>query len=178
MRTMLIFLLLAALLTTNTGCDKTLGGGSCNLPHNKAPAALQGGWVNGFTNFTQIRDAYNGDVLGHTWSSAKYFKFTPDGRGAEFYYLAKGQYTQSGTYVNGTIAFDEGSTAESGSFVFYACKAHYKGYSTGVVDRDATDEELQNNLTGRYYYEMQGNWRRINPGGPVTEYFSSFRAAD
>jgi hypothetical protein len=46
------------------------------------------------------------------------------------------------------------------------------------VDRDATDEELQNNLTGRYYYEMQGEWLRISPGGPVTQYTSSFRKID
>jgi hypothetical protein len=178
MRKMFLFSLLAALLLSSSGCKKTIGGGSCNLPHNAAPAELQGGWVNGFNNFTQIRDAYNGDVLGHTWSSAKYFKFTSNGKGAEFYYLTKGLYSQSGTHVKGTIEFDEGSTAESGSFTFYACKAHYKGYGTSVVDRDATDDELQNNLTGRYYYEVQGDWLRINPGGPVTEYSSSFRRVD
>jgi hypothetical protein len=178
MKKIFLFSVMAALLSLVSSCEKDGAGGSCDLPHNAAPEGLQGAWINGFTNFTQIRDAYNGEVLGHTWSSAKYFNFTSNGKGAEFYYMAKGQYSQSGTYAKGTISFDEGSTDESGSFVFHACKAHYKGYGSQVVDRDATDEELRNNLSGRYYYEMQGQWLRIEPGGPVNDYSSSFRRAD
>jgi hypothetical protein len=43
------------------------------------------------------------------------------------------------------------------------------------VDREATDEELQNNLNGKYYYEMQVQWLRISPGSPANDYTSSFR---
>ena len=179
MRKLFLFSLLALLHVTVSSCEKLsvnddMGGGSCDLPHNAAPAALQGGWANGFTNSTQIIDAYNGNILGYTWSSAKYFSFTPDGKGAEFYYMARGVDLQSATYAKGTIEFDEGASEQSGSFTFHACKAHYKGWGTSVVDRDATDEELHNNLSGRYYYEMQGQWLRINPGGPVDDYSSSF----
>jgi hypothetical protein len=174
--------LLAGLLSVLSSCEKTgqddLGGTSCDLPHNAAPAGLRGGWANGFTNFTQIIDAYNGDILGHTWSSAKYFSFTPDGKSAEFYYMANGQYSQSATKAVGTVAFDEGSTAESGSFTFYACKARFKGWGTTSVDRDATDEELQNNLTRRYFYIMDGDWLRIEPGGYPNQFTSSFRKVD
>jgi hypothetical protein len=176
MKKTFLFFLLAGLLVTAGSCEKDdVLGGSCDLPHNAAPAGLQGGWANGFSSFTQILDAYNGNLLGYTWSSAKYFSFTPNGKGADFYYMAKGQYSQSATKAIGTIQFDEGSTAESGSFTFHACKAHYKGWGSVSVDRDATDEELRNNLTKRYYYEMQGEWLRIEPGGPVTAYSSSFR---
>jgi hypothetical protein len=174
----ILFFSLVALLAFSS-CEKDGGlGGSCDLPHNAAPENLKGGWANGFTNHTNIIDVYNGKWLGNTWSSAKYFNFTPNGKGAEFYYMAQGQYFQSATYAKGTIEFDEGSTSESGSFTFHACKAHYKGWGTSVVDRDATDEELQNNLTGKYYYEMQGEWLRIQPGGPVDDYSSSFRKID
>jgi hypothetical protein len=179
MKKMLFFSLIA--LLGFSSCEKTdddLGGASCDLPHSAAPADLQGGWANGFTNHTNIIDVYNGQWLGNTWSSAKYFHFTSDGKGAEFYYMAQGQYFQSATYAKGTIEFDAGSTAESGSFTFYACNAHYKGWGSTTVDRDATDEELQNNLTGKYYYEMQGHWLRIQPGSPVNEYSSSFEKID
>ena len=180
MKKFFFFSLLAALLLAGSSCTKDggLNGGSCSLPHNDAPAALKGGWANGFTNHTQIIDVYNGKWLGNTWSSAKYFKFTDNGKGAEFYYMAQGEYFQAATYAKGNIEFDEGSTEQSGSFTFYACKGHYKGWGTNSVDRDATDEELQNNLTAKYYYEMQGEWLRINPGGPVNEYSSSFRKID
>lgn len=180
MRRLFLFSLMAALFSLVGSCKKDggLNGGSCDLPHNAAPAALRGGWANGFINSTQIVDAYNGNILGYGWASAKYFSFTSNGEGAEFYYMAKAEYSQSATYAKGTIAFDECSTEESGSFVFHACKAHYKGWGSVSIDRDATDEELQNNLTGRYYYEMQGNWLRINPGGPVNGYSSSFEKMD
>lgn len=179
MKKIFLFSLFAVLLVGASSCEKEGGlGGSCDLPHNSAPAGLQGGWANGFTNRTQIIDVYNGQWLGNTWSSAKYFNFTSDGKSAEFYYMAQGQYFKSATYAKGTIEFDEGSTAESGSFTFYACKAHYKGWGNPSVDRDATDDELHNNLTGKYYYEMQGEWLRISPNGPVGQYTSSFRRVD
>lgn len=172
---------LLVLLVGASSCEKDgggLGGGSCSLPHSAAPAGLEGGWANGFSNRTQIIDAYNGNILGYTWSSARYFNFTSNGEGAEFYYMAKGQFSQVATNVQGSVEFDPGSTAESGSFTFYACKGHYKSWGNPSVDRDATDTELQNNLTARYYYEMQGEWLRINPGGPVNEFSTSFRRVD
>jgi hypothetical protein len=179
MKKTFLFLLLAGLLVTTSSCEEEdLLSGSCDLPHNTAPSGLQGGWANGFTSFTQILDAYTGKFQGYTWSSAKYFSFTPDGKGADFYYMANGQYSQSATKATGTIQFDEGSTAQSGSFTFHACKGHYKGWGSVSVDRDATEQELRNNLTKRYYYEMQGDWLRIEPGGPVTAYSSSFRKVD
>jgi hypothetical protein len=177
MKQAFLFALLSVLLFGSCKKDGSLGG-SCDLPHNAAPAGLKGGWANGFTNHTQLINVYNGKWEGNTWQSAKYFSFTNNGKGAEFYYFAQGQYFQAATYAKGTIEFNEGSTAESGSFTFHACKAHYKGWGTSVVDRDATDEELHNNLTGTYYYEMQGEWLRIQPGGPVDEYSSSFRKID
>ncbi|HRH59330.1 MAG TPA: hypothetical protein PL045_02110, partial [Chitinophagaceae bacterium] len=93
---------------------------------------------------------------------------------AEFYYTAETQYLQAATKVTGTIAFDEGSTSAEGSFVFYAGWAHYNGWGTTPVNRDATEDELNNNLTARYYYKLQGQWLRIEPGGPVNDYSSSF----
>jgi hypothetical protein len=179
MKKTFLFLLLAGLLVTASSCEEEdLLGGSCDLPHNTAPDGLRGGWASGFSSFTQILDAYTGKFQGYTWESAKYFSFTPNGKNNEFYFMAKGQYSQSATKAIGTIKFDEGSTAESGSFTFHACKAHYKGWGSVSVDRDATAEELQNNLTKRYYYEMQGEWLRIEIGRPVTAYSSSFRKID
>src|SRR5215218_1349617 len=95
----ILFFSLVALLAFSS-CEKDGGlGGSCDLPHNAAPENLKGGWANGFTNHTNIIDVYNGKWLGNTWSSAKYFNFTPNGKGAEFYYMAHGQYFQSATYA-------------------------------------------------------------------------------
>lgn len=153
-------------------------GSSCNLPASKPPAALVSGWVSGFTNRTQIVDVYSGDILGTTWSSGKYFKFTANGKGAEFYYTAKGQYSTSATLAKGSVQFDEGSTATEGSFTFYACTAHFKGWGSPSVDRDATEDECARQLTGKYYYQMEGDWLRIHPGSPVTQYSSSFRKTD
>jgi hypothetical protein len=82
---------------------------------------------------------------------------------------------QAVTKATGTIAFDEGSTATQGSFVFYAGWTPYNGWGTTIVNRDATEEELSNNLTRRYYYEVQGQLLRIEPEGPVNDYSSSFK---
>jgi hypothetical protein len=149
---------------------------SCNsLPHNAAPAQLVGNWANGYTSFTQVVDAYDGRFLGTTWASAKFFKITSDGRNAEFYYSAQSQYSKSSTKATGTINFEPGSTSQEGSFTFHACGAHYKGWGTTSVDRDATSDELRNNLTSRYFYKIEGQWLRIEPKGPVGTYSSSFR---
>ena len=55
------------------------------------------------------------------------------------------QYSQTATKAPGTISFDAGSTEEEGSFTFNACRAHYKGWGTTIVDRDASRKEVQNN---------------------------------
>lgn len=103
------------------------------------------------------------------------FKITADGKNAEFYYMVQTEDLQSATKAIGTVTFDEGSTATEDSFVFYAGQAHYNGWGTSTVNRDATASELSNNLTGRYSYEMDGQLLRIPPGeSPVDQYASSF----
>jgi hypothetical protein len=97
---------------------------------------------------------------------------------AKFYYTASSQYSQTALKAIGSIAFDGGSTAEAGSFTFYACNAHYKGYGSSNVDRDATDAELTNNLTIKYYYKMEGQWLRIEPKNQVNTYSSSFKSVN
>jgi hypothetical protein len=164
-------------LLLSTGCEKdenAAEGGDCNLPATAAPAGLAGNWANGFTSMTKLIDVYNGQWVGNTWQSGKFFKITGNGNNAEFYYMAQSQYSQTATKATGTIAFDAGSAASEGSFTFYPCWAHYKGWGNIVVDRDATPSELTNNLTVKYFYRMEGRWLRIQPNGPVNDYSSSF----
>lgn len=146
-----------------------------SLPKTYSPSALVGEWASGYTNFTQVVDAYDGRYLGTTWQSGKYFKITDDGRNSEFYFMVKSQYASSATKAVGTIRFDVGSTAESGAFTFLALKAHYKGWGSVKVDREATESELKNNLTGKYYYRAEDGWLRIEPGKEPGVYASSFR---
>jgi hypothetical protein len=145
------------------------------LPKTYSPSTLVGEWASGYTNFTEVIDAYNGRYLGNTWQSGKYFKFTDDGRNSEFYFMAKSQFASTATKAVGTVRFDVGSTAQSGAFTFLALKAHYKGWGSVSVDRDATESELKNNLTGKYYYRMEEGWLRIEPGKEPGPYASSFR---
>jgi hypothetical protein len=145
------------------------------LPSTDTPVNLVGEWANGYTSFTQVVDAYNGRYLGSTWQSGKYFKFTASGKASEFYFMAKSQYATSSTKAMGTIRFDIGSTSESGSFTFLALKGHYKGKGSINVDRDATENELKNSLTQKYFYRMEGGWLRIEPGAEPSNYTSSFR---
>jgi hypothetical protein len=179
MKQILSLLMAVLFLSAATGCEDPNKDTACGgLPHNAPPAELTGGWANGYASFTQIIDAYNGNVLGNTWQSGKYFRFTPGGQDAEFYFMAQSQYSKTATRVSGTISFDEGSTADNGSFVFHACSAHYRGWGSVTVDRDATEEELQNNLTRRYYYKMEGQWLRIEPGSQPGPYTSSFEKVE
>ena len=167
-----------ATLLLGSGCKKDNNAQtneSCNnLPHSAAPAGLAGNWASGYASFTEVVDVYDGHVVGNAWQSGKFFKITSDGRNAEFYYMAQSQYSQTATKATGTISFDAGSTEEEGSFTFNACWAHYKGWGSAIVDRDATAEEVQNNLTKKYFYKVEGEWLRIEPGGPVNGYSSSF----
>jgi hypothetical protein len=168
-------LLLVALATT-VGCEKDSAKPSSNFdsPSTPAPEGLAGNWSSGFASMTQLVDVYTGKLVGNAWLSGKFFKITQDGKNAEFYYTVETQYTQAATKAVGTIAFDEGSTSTEGSFTFYAGWAHYNGWGTTTVDRDATEEELSNNLTGKFHYRVEGQWLRIQPGGPVNDYSSSF----
>ena len=145
------------------------------LPNTYAPSGLEGEWVNGYTSFTEVVDAYDGRHLGSTWQSGRYFKFPENGKNSEFYVIAKSQYSSFATKATGTIRFDIGSTSESGSFTFLALKAHYRGWGSSKVDREATETELKNNLTAKYYYRMEDGWLRIQPGGEVNQYSSSFK---
>jgi hypothetical protein len=179
MKNILSAVIAIAILFLGSGCTKDSASGangSCDkLPHTAAPAGMAGNWASGFVSMTQLVDAYDGHYVGNAWQSGKLFKITPDGRNAEFYYMAQSQYSQTATRVGGSIAFDPGSDAAAGSFTFSACSGHYKGWGSTSVDRDATSSELTNNLSGKYFYKMQGQWLRIEPQGPVTEYSSSFK---
>lgn len=169
--------LLIVALAAGVGCKKDSAGPASdyNLPSTPAPVGLAGNWSSGFVSMTQLVDVYTGKYVGNAWQSGKFFKITADGKNAEFYYIAESEYMQSATKAVGTIAFDEGSTATEGSFTFYAGWAHYNGWGVGTsVNRDATPDELSNNLTAKYYYKMEGQWLRIQPGGPVNDYTSSF----
>jgi hypothetical protein len=176
MKKLLLPGIMAVLLFTS--CGLAMGDQNMidiTLPRTYSPAKLVGEWASGYTNFTQVIDAYDGRYLGNTWQSGKYFKITDDGRNSEFYFMAKSQYASSATKAVGTIRFDVGSTNESGSFTFLALKAHYKGWGSVKVDRDATETELKNNLTNKYYYRMEGGWLRIEPGAEPGPYASSFK---
>jgi len=167
-------LLFVALATGGCKKDSSQPASNYDLPSTPAPAGLTGNWASGFASMLQLYDVYSGDLIGPSWQSGKCFKITADGKNTEFYYTAETEYLQSATKAVGTIAFDEGSTATEGSFTFYAGWAHYNGWGTTTVNRDATNDELSNNLTGRYYYKMEGQWLRIEPGAPVNPYSSSF----
>jgi len=168
--------LLIVVLATIVSCKKNSDnpGSNFNTPSTPAPEGLTGNWSSGYASMTDLIDVYTGQSVGNAWVSGKFFKITPDGKNAEFYYSVEAEYLQSATKAVGTIAFDEGSTSTEGSFVFYAGWAHYNGWGTTTVNRDATADELTNNLTERYYYKKQGEWLRIEPGGPVNDYSSSF----
>ncbi len=169
-------LLFVTLTIAVAGCkkDNAHPGSDSGLPHTAAPDGLAGNWASGYVSMTQVVDVYTGQIVGNAWQSGKLFKITADGKNAEFFYSAETQYLQSATKATGTIAFDEGSTSAAGSFTFYAAWAHYNGWGTTTVNRDATKEELSNNLTRKYYYRMEGDWLRIEPDAPVNDYSSSF----
>ena len=172
-------LLLAGVLSVLllSSCGLAIGDQSMvdmTLPKTYSPAKLVGGWASGYNSFSEIADAYDGRFIGNSWPSGKYFKITDDGRNSEFYFMAKSQYSSSATKAVGTIRFDVGSTEQSGAFTFLALKAHYKGWGSVKVDRDATESELKNSLSGKYYYEVEDGKMRIEAGaepGPQTDSF-------
>src|SRR5690349_12104233 len=173
----LLAALLLAVIITGTSCkkDHTGPGGNFNTPATPAPAGLEGYWSSGYQSLTDLYNVYTGEYIGNKWVSGKLFKFTSDGKNAEFYYSLQTPTMQAATKAVGTIAFDEGSTADEGVFTFYAGWAHYNGWGTTNVNRDATKQELSNNLSGMYSYKWDGQYLRISPGEPpVDPYASSF----
>ena len=114
-------------------------------------------------------------LTNRIWQSGQYFKITDDGRNSELYLMEKSQYASSAIKAVGTIRFDVGSTADSGAFTFLALKAHYKGWGSVTTDRDATENELKNNLSGKYYYRMEGGQLKIESGAEPSASTSGFK---
>ena len=176
----LLYLLLAAALFTTAACKKDKNGGSgnnCNLPSTNVPAEVVGSWVNGYTSFTQIIDAYDGRILGTTWKSGRYLHLESNGKNAELYIMGGSQFSEFATKVQGTVSFD----VADGSFKFNVCSAHYKGWQNGAltVNRPATDSEksqLSQNLHFYYDFENSGgtNWLQLvfvsTPQGSPTSF--------
>lgn len=132
------------------GCEKNNDNPhslSCDLPSTPVPSFLVGNWASGYSSSTDIVDAYSGQYVGNQFQSGKYFHFDADGKYAEFYYMANAGLTaNSATKAIGTVEF-----LDDNSFIFHACRAHYKGWQNGVltIDRDATESEVANPSTLR-----------------------------
>src|SRR4051812_47331741 len=156
-KNLILAALLLVVLFAGTSCKKENNPPVItNTPATPPPSGFETGtYANGFRNMIDLIDVYTGKVVGIGWTSGAAFTFPPDGKNAEFYYTAESQYMQAATKAVGTIAFDEGSTAEEGSFTFYARSGHFNGYGTTTVNRDATKEELTGQLTGKYYYRVE-----------------------
>ncbi|HEY0039225.1 MAG TPA: hypothetical protein VGB71_01110 [Flavisolibacter sp.] len=172
------FLPCLVLLLSITSCSLEMNDQSMidmTLPKTYSPSKLVGEWASNYSSLSEVIDAYDGRYIGNTWQSGKYFKITDDGRNSELYFMAKSQYTSSATKAIGTVRFDVGSTAESGSFTFLALKAHYNGWGSVQVNRDANETELKNNLTGKYYYRMEKGLLFIEPGTEPGPSASSFK---
>ena len=145
------------------------------LPKTYSPSKLVGCWASGYNSFLQIVEAYQGRSLGEAWQNGQYFKITDDGRNSEFYLMEKNQHNSSAVKAVGTIRFDVGSTAETGAFSFLALKAHYKGWGSVSTDREATENELKNQLSGRYFYRMEGGQLKIEAGAEPSHTTSNFK---
>jgi hypothetical protein len=145
------------------------------LPRTYSPSELVGEWASDYTSLGEVIDAYEGRSIGNTWLSGRYFKITDDGRNSEYYFMTKSQYTSAATKAVGTVRFDVGSTSDSGSFTFLALKAHYKGWGSAQIDRDANETELKNNLTSKYYYRLEKGVLVIEAGNQPGAYSSAFK---
>lgn len=155
---------------------------NCDLASSSVPAAVAGNWVNGYTSFTQIVDAYNGQILGSTWKSGRFMHLEPNGKNAELYIMGGSMYSEFATRVQGTVTLNEAAK----TLEFHVCSAHYKGWQNGslTVNRDATAgerEDLTHNLRFNYDFVTSGNttWLQLvfmgsEPGASPT----SFRRAD
>ncbi len=158
----LVFLsMMAVLFTVSCSKDKKEESGNNNCGSSTAvPSGLQGAWVNGYVNSTQVIDRYNGQYLENTWQSGRYLYMEADGKNATLYTIGGNSSANYATQTKGTVSFEPGSTLQSGTFTFNACSGYYKGYtySSKIVDRPATAEELKNNLTLHFDYEYDGTW--------------------
>lgn len=162
-----LLLLAACVATMLSSCGWAINDQSTidiTLPKTYSPSGLVGEWAEGYTRFSQVVDAYNGRSAGNHWQSGSYFKITDDGRSSEYYMMVKSEFASTAVKAKGTIRFDVGSTNESGSFNFLALSANYKGWGSAQVDRAATENELKNSLSGRYYYRMEDGVLRIEAG--------------
>src|SRR5206468_4235147 len=125
------FLICVIILATFSSCKKDNGGMdagvSCDLPSSSISDEIAGDWASGYNSWTDIVDVYNGEVIGNNWQSGKVFHFPKDGKNAQFYITANaGLYMKTATKAIGTVElFDDNS------FIFHACKAHYKGWQNG-----------------------------------------------
>ena len=178
----LIYFFLAVSTFAASACEKynDKGGNNCNLPSSAVPATVTGSWVNGYTSFTQIVDAYSGKFLGTTWKSGRYLHLESNGKNAELYIMGGSQFSEFATRVQGSVTFNEANS----SFQFHVCSAYYKGWQNGQlkVDRPATDAEktqLTQNLQFYYGFENSGgtNWLQLvfmsDPGGLPTSFRKS-----
>lgn len=173
---------LALILAGLMSCKKDDGVDSntpCNLAGTNVPNELVGSWVNGYTSFTNIVDAYDGRILGSTWKSGRYLHMEPNGKNAVLYIMGGSQFSEFATKAEGTVSINEAA----GRLSFNVCRAHYRAWSFGdrTVDRDASAnevEDLSENLQFFYSFENSGgiNWfqLRFDPNGSPT----SFRKAD
>lgn len=161
------------------GCNKKGSDSNCDLPSTNVPGEIAGSWVNGYTSFTNVVDAYNGRIIGNTWQSGRYLKMDGNGKNAEIYIMGGTPFSEFATYAKGTVTVNEAA----GTLQFHVCKAHYKGWNNGskTVDRDANESEksqMTQNLQFFYSFEQSGgtNWfqLRFDPDGSPT----SFRRAD
>jgi uncharacterized protein YdbL (DUF1318 family) len=172
-------LLLAACITTVlSSCGWAINDQSTidiTLPKTYSPTGLVGEWADGYANFFQVVEAFNGRSGGNNWQSGRYFKITEDGRNSEYYFMAKSEFASTAIRAKGTIRFDVGSTLESGSFNFLAISANYKGWGSAEVDRAATESELKNSLSGKYYYRMDDGKLWIEAGAEPGSHAGSFR---
>jgi hypothetical protein len=179
MKELFYFIAIVA-MTITAACNKDKAA-NCDLPSTSVPASVAGSWVNGYSSFTQIVDAYNGQYLGNTWQSGRYMRLQPDGKNAELYIMGGSQYAEFATKVQGNVTFNE----VAGTMQFHVCSAHYKGWQYGnlTVNREATAserEDLTQNLQFYYDFETSGNntWLQLvfvsEPGGSPT----SFRRVD
>jgi hypothetical protein len=175
----LFYFILVAVLSGAAGCNKKGDGSSCDLVSTPVPDDLAGSWVNGFTSFTNIVDAYDGRIIGTTWHSGRYLHMESNGQHAVIYIMGGGQFSEFATRAEGTVSVDEAN----GTLAFHVCKAHYRGWNNGsrTVDRDATESEksqLSKNLQFFYSFENSGGttWfqLRFSPDGSPT----SFRRTD
>jgi len=171
---------MAILLTGFMACEKEdVSGNSCNLESTSVPDHIAGSWVNGYTSFTNIVDAYDGRILGSTWKSGRYLHMETNGKNAVIYIMGGSQFSEFATKAEGTVSINE----LAGTLQFNVCRAHYRAWSFGnkTVDRDATESEtadMSQSLRFFYGFETSGGntWfqLRFDPNGSPT----SFRRAN